>query len=990
MDKLTVKVAKLENSYKKFLIEEIYSPVFSFSQTQDRLLCAPTGGEPAHNGLEWGGEFAYGWFTGKFSVPKSQKGKQLYLQIKTGGVESLVFIDGKPIGMCDVVDLAEEPMFRCHQYIPIDKTDGFLAVESYAGHTYYGTAPHHGKKTFPLSAYQPLRVYEQISIVTFNIEIKQFMDNIELFNSYFRAFNENSYEKTLMYSLYEKMFISLEAMPDYPQKSLVASANSAMEKFFASLKKGQGFFVGAIGHSHLDTVWLWDMPETRRKLLRTVATAVENLKRYPQYKFFMSTVLYLEWIKEDFPNLFLQIKDFVKQGRFEPNGSTYVECDCVLTSGESLVRQFLYGKRFLKNELDYDSDTFWLPDTFGYSPALPQIMQLCGVKNFLTTKLSWNDTNVFPYESFMWQGINGSKVKAHFNTIHCPLNPETVNSRISKLANKHYCSNALISYGFGDGGGGPSSDMVNQAIRTENSCPFADVEHISVSDFMDRLSQDNLPIYRGELYLELHRGTLTMHQPLKQLNRQLEIALHDLEVLCVLSNDESLKQEIERLYKVMLINQFHDILPGTSIQKVNECAINQLTSALAQVKSLIKSIGGSNGKNKDNLFNTLSFAREDTVCLPCADGDFTTLTGEKSKFMRIKAEAYSSFNKVDGKNLSPFKVIANSITTPFGSVTILNGVIKSYKVFGREISDGCLNRLTAGEDVPNLWDNWDIDADYSLKQQPIKFVSASVILNNANVLVYRSKFNAGKNSVVEQDIVLDAFSPRITFNTMVDWQDEHIVLNTNFNTNLVATTVKSEVQFGFIERQAFANTTYEQAQFIKSNYKWSDISETYFGLTLINDCKYGFFCNGGTFGLNLFKCGVRPDPMGDKGKRCFSYALLPHSGGFSAKNVVQPAYAFNYAPVYATAENRLLQIEEPNIICETLKHGEDGDIIARLYESDCAATNATIHFNSAYEITQTDILENNISATEIASKIELQFKPFEIKTLRIKLANKTA
>lgn len=967
LDRLVLKMVRLKDAYADFLIKE--------ERVQRPLL----NGKPIQEGEKWGEDFEYGNFEFVFDVPFSNP----YLFVETGGVEHLLLADGKPFGMTDYLPNGKDAIFRCHKYVSLKniKRGTRITVEAYASHTFYGTMPFEKIQTFSVNGYRPERIYKKISIVEIDGELKRFLDNMELLVSYFRCMTDDDFRKIAVYQVYEKLFELLTVLPHtQPDMAEIAEANSLIEEFFASLKD-EGYstspHIGIIGHSHLDTAWLWPVAETRHKAVRTASNAVTLLKEYPEYRFIMSSVLYMDWIKKDYPALFEEIKQLVKEGRFEPNGASWVECECNLTDGESIIRQFLRGKRFLREEFGYEADVFWLPDTFGYSAALPQILQGCKVPYFLTTKLSWNDTNKFPYESFTWRGIDGSEVLVHFNTIQSKADPEFLTARMGKRLNKHLTKNVLVAYGYGDGGGGPDRDMVENAVKTQKSYPYAEVEHESVSKFMERIAKEELPLYEGELYLELHRGTLTTNHDIKRLNRKLEGALKDAEIVGIASGDLESKTLVDEAYETLMVNQFHDILPGTCIHEAHAIAIAENTSALNKVNGYLQ---GS------RYFNTLPFARTEILESEGGVQSYVDLDGKQVSVDKFSFEGYGYAQKQEAEGC-PFTVTDTELKTPYYTAELSGGAFKSLVFMGRELSGGLLNAIRLYEDVPYLWDNWDIDADYRKKPLPVKLEKVEVVSVGALELRLRASYSFAVKSTLTQDIVFYAHTPLIKFENKVDWNGSHKLLKAEFETNISTPTIRSEVQFGYIERPTTRNTSEDQAKYEVCNHKWSDVSEPRFGLAILNDCKYGIGIDGKTLSLSLIKSGKRPDPIGEEGVKYFSYALLPHKGGFTAESVTLPAYAFNRAPVKAS-EGLLSPVKgvtEPNVIVEAMKYAEDGDgVILRLYESERSLTKTTLLLNGEYAVYECDMLEEEPKYLGTGTEIDLSFRPFEIKTLRIK------
>ncbi len=969
LDRLVLKMVRLKDVYAEYIVK---------AETLPEVLLD---GKPVQAGEEWGTDFGYGYFTFRYDTEYANP----YLYAENGGVENLLLADGKPFGMTDYVPNGKDAIFRCHKYVSLKHIPkgATITLEAYASHTFYGTMPFEKKQTFSVNGYREKRVYRKIAVVDIDVDVKAFLDNMELLVSYFRCMSDDDTRKVDTYRLYEELFELLTVLPEHkPDTSELKKANTVIDAFFRLLKadgENRSPYIGIIGHSHLDTAWLWTVEECRHKAFRTASNAVTLLKEYPEYKFVMSSVLYLDWIRKEYPALFEEIQELVKNGQFEPNGGSWVECDCNLTDGESIIRQFLRGKRFMKKYFDYEPDVFWLPDTFGYSASLPQILQGCRVPYFLTTKLSWNDTNKFPYESFTWKGIDGSDVAVHFNTIQSKADPEFLTARVQKRLNKHLTKNMLVAYGYGDGGGGPDRTMVENALQTQKSYPYAKVEHTTVSAFMQKLTaEEELPVYEGELYLELHRGTLTTNHEIKRLNRRLECMLKDAELIGVGLRDKSQKMLTDEAYDTLMLNQFHDILPGTCIHEAHAKAIAENTEALTRLQTLFTG---------DKYFNTLGFDRIEI--LPDLTGAGTqTYTDLDGKEKCVSAYAFPAYGYGERTEISaqPFRVENGVIVTPYYSVVMTDGGITSLIYQGRELAKNTLNQICAYEDVPYLWDNWDVDADYRKKACKVETVKSEIISNGGLELRVRTEYVVAGNSRMWQDTVFYAHSPLIAFDGKLDFNDEHKLIKAEFATNLSASSYKSEIQFGYIDRPTTRNTSEEQAKYEVCNHKWTDLSEPRMGIAVLNDGKYGISVCGGDIGLSLLKSGLRPDTVGERGVKYFRYAILPHAGGFTAESVTLPAYAFNRAPV-ALDKPLAVPVQRttaPNVIVEAVKFAEDDeDIVLRLYECERTLTACTLLLNEDFTVYECDMLEENPRLIGKGKEISLSFRQFEIKTLRL-------
>lgn len=960
-DRLTAKIMRLGEVYGRYLIEsEINFDVYITENSATR---------PVKTGDSWGGEFCCADFS--FTVPKLEHGKRYRLVAETGAVEHLVSVNGKKIGLIDYVENAFEPMFREHRYLLLDGLNegDKVNVQGYYSHTIPGTMPYDTAKTFALDGHYPDRRFKKITLVTFYEKLYDFLLCLKFLGSCYRTGGE--WERARIDKVCEKLFCVLPIMDKRPSESELGEAIKLIGEYGENLKNDIPY-VGLIGHSHLDTAWLWTLEETRRKLLRTVSNAVTLLKRYDDYRFFLSTVLYLKWLEEDDKELFAEVKKLIAEGRIEVNGGAWVECDCNLIGAEALCRQFLRGIRYTREKFGYSADVFWLPDTFGYSAALPQILNLAGIKSFLTTKLSWNDTNVFPYESFRWKGMDGSEVTVHFNSTHTSADTESVAARLKNVKDKHIGGCVLMAYGYGDGGGGPSDEMVQGALNTIKTCSFAKVEHTTVSDFMQRLSREELPLYYGELYLELHRGTFTSVHDLKLLNRRLGEALHDLELISVFEDNRGNKEISDKLYDIYLLNSFHDILPGTCIEQATDEALTLQRNALEEAENTM--CKGDSGV----YFNTLAFGR--TELLPCTDGQkYVDLNGDEVCLAPFDFQAFG-YAQRSGKK---YKITAgqNTVRTEDLCVTFGGGKIVSLVFRGREYCAGGFNIITYAENAPLIYDNWDIDADYVLKKKEAVCTECKIVSQGKYFAVLRVKYRITDNSSLITDITVRADSPQIEFDNVLTAGDDHIIIKAEFDTSLFSPHYSCETQFGHIERNAYPSAVSDNAKFEVCSHKWTDISENGCGLSLLSDVKYGVSCNGGRLGLTLHKGGTHPDSRADKGVHRFRYALYPHEGPLGA-DTVRRGYSFNYRPRLTDNPGLKPPFEFDggnSVMLETVKFGEDGGTVLRLYECLGATSRAALKARGK-EIYVCNLLEDVQSkAGEV-----LEFSPFEIKTVLLK------
>ncbi len=538
------------------------------------------------DGTVFEGEGIYCWFKGAFTVPEELAGKTLFVYPKIRGYEGMLWVNGKPYG-----NFASKMIIHSHGNHYCDmlcKEAGSgetleMAFEYYANHYIKGTQP------FLVEAQKFYRIeYHPVDICLKDEEVAAFYFDLRIANQMVKVLEKKSFRRAAIVRAMLEIhnLISYDFENEDPEvfRMQIRRADAILKKVLQDKNAASAPYAGLIGHSHMDTAWLWHRGETEKKCARTYANQMNLMDQYPDYTFVQSSAYHGDIIKRMYPALFEDIKKRVAEGRYEPNGGVWIECDCNIPSGEYMVRQFVWGQKFTRENFDYTSDAFWLPDTFGYSASLPQIMQGCRVKYFLTTKMAWNDTNVFPYDTFYWKGIDGSQVLVHFNRTHVWPEPEALAENLleagtNTIKERSVSNMRLISYGFGDGGGGPEFEMVEIAERMKDVEGMPRTSHTTVSRFMQELEQSLVEpsTYNGELYLELHRGTLTNQHVIKRNNRKAEFALRDLEFLTVwdaVCRDQAASAEkIDPLTCEMLVNQFHDILPGTCIPRAHDEAI---------------------------------------------------------------------------------------------------------------------------------------------------------------------------------------------------------------------------------------------------------------------------------------------------------------------------------------------------------------------------------------------------------------------------------
>lgn len=831
--------------------------------------------------------------------------------------------------------------------------------------------------------------------------------------------------------------------------------------------------VHSIGHTHIDVAWKWPLRQTRQKAVRSFRTVLNLMERFPEYKFMSSQPQLYQFVKEEAPELFEEIQKKIDQGRWEAEGGMWLEPDCNLVSGESLIRHILYGRRFFEKELGAKKqEVLWLPDVFGYSAAMPQIMKKAGLSYFMTTKLGWNEYNIFPYDTFMWKGIDGSQVLTHLITTRNYLpgkgirdlpngsttynglqNASQIKGTWQRYQNKDVSTDVLTCYGYGDGGGGPTEEMLEQSRRLEPGVAGVPrVRQTFVKDFFhileNNMDKKHLPSWSGELYLEFHRGTYTSQAKNKWYNRKCEFLMGDAEFYSVFANALGANLaypvgELEKNWKLLLLNQFHDILPGSAIRDVYSDSQNQYEEILSSGRSLAKKARtaalAALEKKSDGeslaVFNPLGFERTGIGILSGREAEKIGwiedgLKTERLLFQKMQGGDYLCLAKgIPSKGLCVYEkedvdqrffapVIQNLLTdergwpvsldTPFFHIEFdREGEMSRIldRTEGRELlkKGEVGNRLTIYEDRPREFDAWNIDPSYEEKQWAFGPAEAFCLEENGPVqgtLYIRRRF---LDSVLEQRICFYGHTSRIDFKTTADWREHQLLLRTAFPLDIQGSEADFEIQFGNVKRPVHKNTTWDQARFEVCAHKWMDLSEYGYGVALLNDCKYGCDIHDSVLNLTLIKSGIFPDPEADQGIHHFTYSLYPHQGDFRRGRVIQEAYDLN-CPLFMENGAKteagswsFLQIDEENILADTVKKAEDGDdLILRFYEAYGMRTKVHLTLPllaSGFGAAICDLMEETepgkIAADQEktliqkGSSLEFEMKPYEITSIRL-------
>lgn len=824
-----------------------------------------------------------------------------------------------------------------------------------------------------------------------------------------------------------------------------------------------------VGQSHIDIAWLWPVRETVRKASRTFSSVDTLMREYPEYLYTQSQPILFEFVKNNDPELYERIKERIKEGRWELVGGMWVEPDLNIPSGESLMRQMLYGQRFYKEEFGLTSKIEWLPDTFGYCASLPQILKHGGVDYFMTTKLNWNDTNPFPYDLFYWVGIDGTPVLSYLNHgVNEHTRPKDIDEHWQSYRQKDKHSEQMLLYGHGDGGGGVTREMLEYIDRAELMVGQPGSRYGTAAEFFDGISRANpeLPAWRGDLYLELHRGTYTTHAYNKRANRKAEILYREAELWNVLAAGdvggadeaaahEGYVQALESLHKgwkLILLNQFHDIIPGSAITETYATSDKEYAEVFAEgrqalnigTEALVGRIDTRGEGTPYVVFNSQGWNRFATVRIENAVGraaydaegqrlaaDYDETSGElfvflphlpalgyKTIWLRDEESETEAANSVlpvseDGE---PEEIPGGATVMPTQSSTAAEfpdvwetphytvrfnelGEIMSLidKEAAREVIQPgqAANVFQFFHDRPTEWDAWDVDPRF--EQQPAgkaKLLDKKIIASGGvrDVLRFRWQLN---RSTIEQDVIFYKYDRRIDFKTHVSWHEAHKLLKVAFPVDVLTEKATYEIPFGSLERATHRNTSWERAQFEVCGHRFADVSERGYGVSLMNDCKYGYDIQGSVMRLSLLRAPQWPDVQADIGEHDFTYSLYPHPGDWRSANTVQAAAALNQEiPVVRTTAHEgdltpnlsALVYTGEHVVLDTVKPAEDGTgVIVRLYESAGGRETVMLNWRQTFErAVLSGALEEDGEEIELLEgvAVSLDFKPYEIKTVK--------
>ncbi|MEZ0325250.1 MAG: alpha-mannosidase [Fimbriimonas sp.] len=975
-------------------------------------------------GFRFGPAYTNFWFRLKGKVPSELAGKSVVIVADLGG-ERTVWKDNSPIGGLDV----EHSDFGFLEGAEISrgcsKVNGGEKLEIYV-QVYTGNPQCrvHGRELPRESLVSEVKSAELVVVdpdtkdlvydVDFALSLLQTMEGSDpAYANLLRALNE---------------CVNLYAPA---QKESVARCRKTLRDSLGSLNGELKHTLVPVGHAHLDTAWLWPISMTKRKMAHTTSTQLNLLERYPEYIYCHSQASQYEWLEKDYPELFRRVVDAIGRGRWEPVGSMWVEADCNLTGGESLIRQFLYGRRYFREKLGYNTEDMWLPDVFGYSAALPQILAKFNIKYFLTQKISWNQFNKFPHHTFWWQGIDGTRVWTHFppaDTYNGNCEPKEIAYSVKNYKDHARSDQSLYLFGFGDGGGGPTERHLEFLRRGRLAPNYPDVASgkRAIDFFREAKARSkDLLTWAGELYLELHRGTYTSQAANKKANRYSEFLLRDAEFLSCFAPVAYPAKELEKLWKLVLLNQFHDIIPGSSVNEVYvDSAADYALVADAGERIISESLARLGGAfDTSQMTRPVALFQNATAVgqgqIPWTDESAPASLaigeevlpvqlveefGERKLIFEVAESILGTVAVGDLIEASPLsrprlkstgrRIENDELSVRFDTHGNLSS-IQSLEDGTEFLEPGKLgNIFQLFEDKPLFWSAWDIDVFALETGQDLIRSESFEIIERGPVRVAAEVVKTFGKSRLRQRISLGP-TPGVRFDTEIDWHEDDKLLKVAFPVNVNAGRATHEIQFGNVERPTHSNTSWDMAKFEVCAQKWVDLSEGDQGVALLNDGKYGHDIHGNVIRLTLLRSPKAPDPECDMGLHRFTYVLMPHYGPYNHAGVVQAAYALNaplrhaMLPIQAGQKGLLppfLTCDDRNIVIEAVKKAEDSDdVIVRLYE--CHNSRGRAELSSARPLRNAylcDLEENVIAERDVQDGIiGFDYKPFEITTLKL-------
>ena len=983
---------------------------------------------PIKVGEQWGGG-TNAWFKISFTIPRKFRGRRVVFVIDIDG-EGCAFLDGRP-----------------HQGIDRNHTEILLTEEAKGGERFEFVIDAISKHWMDFRDQSP-KILRRAELAACNADVKDYWFNLSVLCQLAEALDADSPRRAkIIYTLNKSVdAFDYTNTDDDSLKDSALRANAVLQPLLACRAHESATNVAVHGHSHIDVAWLWPYAETKRKCARTFSTVMRLMEQYPEYVFTQSQAQLYEFVKENWPELYSEIKRRADEGRWDVTGSMWVEADCNLCSGESLVRQILVGKNFFKDEFGIETDVLWLPDVFGYSAALPQILKKARIDYFSTIKINWSQINRFPYTTFYWKGIDGTRVLAHFpptTDYNAFPEPRKLLEQVKYFVEKDRSDWSLLSYGWGDGGGGPEPAHLEYLRRSKDLEGLPRCKQMKVSEFFHTIDGSaDFPEWAGELYLELHRGTYTTQGRNKRHNRKAELLYRDAEILSSIASGFGLPYPyatLNREWRRILCNQFHDVIPGSSVRAVYEETERMypeimgvgLHAATQATQKLAEQIDTTGEGEPLLVFNTLPWERKDVTCVFVENKSACTVLAPdgtevpsqiEGDFVHFAASVpsmgYAVYRLMERKPTpvkNELKVSKDLLENRFFRIALdSNGLITSIieKTTGREVlpQGERANLLQLFEDKPNDFDAWDIDMFYEDKWEDITDLDTIRVIESGPVRAAVGVSRRFGKSTLRQEIRIYADIPRIDFQTYVDWHESNKCLKAAFPVDVNATKARYEIQFGNVERPTHTNTSWDLARFEVCAHKWADISEEGFGVSLMNDCKYGHHTKGSVMRLTLLRSPKDPDEKADMGEHVFTYSLMPHAGDYIQAETVRRGYELN-VPLWTVAAPSaqgsgtkaarqhgedtadklpstysFFSVDAPNVVLETVKRAEKEDAtILRLYECHNRRAKVTLTVNLPFKkVYECDLMERNIRQVHSdAGCFTFDIKPFEIKTFKI-------
>ncbi|MFI1731570.1 alpha-mannosidase [Streptomyces acidicola] len=966
----------------------------------DEAAAAPY--EPFAMNTPWGPPWGTTWFRMRGQVPAEWAGRRVEAVIDLGFVgdwpgnqaEALVHLtDGTPLK-------AVNPL---NQYVPIanpaigGETVDYLVeaasnpdilANDFAAPTPLGDVLTAGDK--------PLYTFQRADIAVLDENVWHLDLDLQVLSElmvHLEAHDPRRHE--IMHTL-DRAMDALD-LDDIPGSA--AAVREVLAPALAKPAHASAHTVSGVGHAHIDSAWLWPIRETKRKTSRTFSNVTSLADEYEDFIFACSQAQQYEWVRDNYPHVWERIKKSVEKGQWAPVGGMWVEADGNLPGGEALARQLIHGKRFFIEHFGVETKGVWLPDSFGYTAAYPQLAKLAGNEWFLTQKISWNQTNKFPHHTFWWEGIDGTRIFTHFppvDTYNARFSGEEMDRAVRNYREKGGGTRSLAPFGWGDGGGGPTREIMERARRLADleGSPKVVVEHPDEFFAKARDEYPDAPVWAGELYLELHRATYTSQARTKQGNRRSEHILREAELWATTAALHAPGysypyDKLDRLWKTVLLHQFHDILPGSSIAWVHREAEAEYARVAKEVEELTAEAIAALGAGDARVFNTSPLERSEVV--RTADGSL----------VHTVVPANGSAPLGAGEGTDPVTVTGRVLDNGLVRVEIAEdgtlASVRDLRAGGREVLADKGNLLRLHTDLPNYWDAWDVDKHYKNRYTDLLDAdSVTVVEEDPLRGAIRVERSFGKGSKITQTITLRAGSPRIDFETDIDWHEAEKFLKAGFPVDIRAPHSSAEIQFGHIQRPTHTNTSWEAARFEVSGHRWVHIAEPGYGVAVINDSTYGHDVSrtvredGGTtttVRLSLVRAPRVPDPEADQGRHRFTYALLP---GASVEDAVAEGYALNLPLRIADAAGPaepVVSVDGAGVTVEAVKLADDssGDVVVRLYESRGGRAEGVLRAGFPLAGAQvTDLLERPLqaAATE-GNAVPVALRPFEVKTLRL-------